>query len=114
LMVAETEGAASIPEKLERVAGRARGAIALLTPDDFAVSVATGQASARTRQNVTLEIGWFWARLGRSRCLLLKRGDLEVPSDLSGADIHAFRESPNECSEVVRDFMERLETSAEA
>jgi hypothetical protein len=40
---------------------------------------------------------------------LLTRGDLEMPSDLSGVEIHRFEVSPIECAEVVRDFITNIE-----
>jgi len=54
-------------------------AIALLSPDD---SLADGEK--RARQNVILEIGYFLGKLGKERVRLLKRGNVEVPSDLHG------------------------------
>ncbi|MGE3512162.1 MAG: TIR domain-containing protein [Vicinamibacterales bacterium] len=111
VMALETLGSATMPEKFERLAAQARGAIALLTPDDIASSVRTGSpTAARARQNVVLEIGWFWGRLGRARCLLLSRGQLEMPSDLSGVDCLEFARSPREQFESVRDFIARLES----
>lgn len=110
LMIEGTDGAASLPEKFERLACNARGAVALLTPDDLALARNAPQsAAARARQNVILEIGWAWARLGRHRLLLLVRGPIEVPSDLSGVDLHRFSSSPLECAEVVRDFVASLD-----
>jgi hypothetical protein len=108
-MIAEEQAAHTLPEKFEKIAGQVRGAIAILTPDDLARAVREGEDRVRARQNVVVEVGWFWGRLGRGRCLLLKRGDLELPSDLSGVEVHSFKESPNECSEVIRDFIARLE-----
>lgn len=58
-------------------------AIVLLTPDDFG-GPAGGDAAARARQNVILELGYFIGKLGRDRVMALKRGDLEVPSDILG------------------------------
>ncbi|MGH8606335.1 MAG: TIR domain-containing protein, partial [Gammaproteobacteria bacterium] len=105
-MIMETDAAQSLPEKFERLAGEVNGAVALLTPDDMTVTLKTGQGSQRARQNVIMEIGWFWGRLGQKRCMLLVRGDVELPSDLSGVEFHRFKESPAECSEALRDFIE--------
>jgi hypothetical protein len=73
VMTIETLGAVSLPEKFETLASQVKGVIALLTPDDFATTMKDGAALAmpRARQNVILEIGWFWGRLGRRRCLAL-------------------------------------------
>jgi predicted nucleotide-binding protein len=38
----------------------------------------------RARQNVVFEHGLFVGKLGRDRVVALKKGDVEVPSDLDG------------------------------
>jgi len=59
-------------------------AVVLLTPDDVGGSASTGQVTARARQNVILELGYFIGRLGRARvCALYKEG-VEIPSDIHG------------------------------
>ena len=110
VLVEETLAAATIPEKLEAVADQVYGAIALITPDDavFDTSSST-QVANRARQNVVLEIGWFWARLGRDRCLLLSKGKVDLPSDLAGAEWHRFMTTPTECSESIRDFLSKFD-----
>jgi hypothetical protein len=112
VMVDEVIGSIRLVDKFERIANDAAGAIALLTPDDFGGLVQDRRASPRARQNVVIEIGWAWSKLGRERLLLLSRGTVELPSDLSGSDIIPFRESPRECSEAVRSFVDRLVRSA--
>ena len=60
-------------------------AVVLLTPDDLAA--AEGDADSpkpRARQNVILELGFFIGKLGRSRVCVLKKGELETPSDYDG------------------------------
>ena len=79
-MIDETDAAHTLPEKFERVAAEVKGAVALLTPDDLVLTGKTNTES-RARQNVVVEIGWFWGHLGRTRCLLLVKGQLELPSD---------------------------------
>lgn len=115
LMVDETAASLSMPEKFEVVTTDVIGAIALLTPDDLAMAAISNVDASRprARQNVVLEIGWIWAKLGRKRCLLLVRGDIEIPSDLLGVDIFRFRETPKECSEVVRAFVSDLPSGFE-
>jgi Predicted nucleotide-binding protein containing TIR-like domain len=68
----------TIIEKLEHYAETCAFAIVLMTPDDLM------QAGARARQNVVLELGWFMAKLGRERVLLLYTGETEIPSDIFG------------------------------
>src|ERR1700684_2194211 len=97
----------TIPEKFEREALQADGALVLFTPDDEAASllgpdgepVSPGELRrrVRARQNVSLEYGWFWGRLGRQRVLLLIKGELELPSDLAGLSYHSYSISPEEC-----------------
>ena len=107
-MINEADAAYSLPEKFERLAGKVKGAIALLTPDDAAVALQNRSSNLRARQNVIIEIGWVWGRFGRDRCLLLTRGNVEMPSDLSGVETHRFQRSPVECSERLRDFIAEL------
>lgn len=110
VMAIEGMAASTLPEKLEILASQSRGAIALLTPDDrIPVTGSPTLVEGRARQNVIMEIGWFWGRLGRHRCLLLSRGKVEMPSDLSGCEYFTFRTSAAECSEAIRDFVASLE-----
>lgn len=69
----------TIIDKLVGESSNSNYAIALLSPDD---KLADG--STRARQNVILEIGYFIGRLGKERVRLLKKGDMEIPSDLQG------------------------------
>jgi predicted nucleotide-binding protein/Zn-dependent protease with chaperone function len=115
VMASETFGSLSMPEKFERVANDVNGAIAIVTPDDIGNAVKDmelqlpGQAQLRPRQNVIMEIGWAWGRLGRGRCLLLVRGAMEMPSDIAGVDAYPFHQTPAECGDAMRDFVATLE-----
>lgn len=75
----------TIPEKFEEHAGDADFAIILLTPDDVGASKdETDNLTPRARQNVVLELGYFWGKLGREHmCVLYKEG-VELPSDIHG------------------------------
>lgn len=78
----------TIIEKVE-AHGDVGFAVVLLTPDDE--GNANGQpARPRARQNVILELGYFLGRLGRSRVMALKQGDLEIPSDFHGVVYEPF------------------------
>lgn len=68
----------TIIDKLIEEAEHAIYAIAILTPDDVVDS------EFRARQNVYVEAGYFLGKLGKSRVLLLKLGNIEIPSDLQG------------------------------
>ena len=81
----QTNRGKTIPEKFEEHASKAGFAIILLTPDDVGKSKdKTDEFKPRARQNVVLELGYFWAMLGRDRmCVLYKEG-VELPSDIHG------------------------------
>jgi predicted nucleotide-binding protein len=108
----------TIPEKFEREALQADGAVVVFTPDDEAAALlgTTGEPVSadelrrrtRARQNVSLEYGWFWGRLGRDRVLLLLKGELELPSDLVGLSYHSYNLSPEECSDAIADFIKGI------
>ncbi len=66
-------------EKFEEEATNALFAIALLSPDDE-----TNQGTKRARQNVIFEMGYFLGKLGRGKIILIKKGKIEIPSDLHG------------------------------
>jgi predicted nucleotide-binding protein len=77
----------TIIEKFEDVSKDADLAFILLTPDDIVYnSSATNEEKRRCRQNVIFEMGYFLAKLGRKggRVILLYKGEIELPSDISG------------------------------
>jgi len=109
LVMQEEFGAGrSLPEKFESLAAQADGAVAIATPDDLGGLVDSSQQSSRARQNIYLEIGWIWGRLGRNKVVLLLKGDIELPSDLSGLEYYSYRDSPLEVTESVRAFVHQL------
>jgi predicted nucleotide-binding protein len=60
-------------------------AFALLTPDDVANSAMTPKTRRNlARQNVVFEHGMLVGLLGPERVCAVVRGDLEIPSDLTG------------------------------
>jgi hypothetical protein len=94
----------TIIEKFEHYASQCAFAIILLTPDDQSVPPGSPDVrSWRARQNVIMELGWFMARLGRERVLLLHQGELEIPSDILGVIYAPFKGSVTEASEIIRD-----------
>jgi predicted nucleotide-binding protein len=97
----------TLPERFEQLAAQVDVAIAVATPDDVG-GLSGSDASAyrkRARQNVWLEVGWFWGRLGRDRIFVLSRGEIEAPSDLSGIEFYQYDEDPTERAEKLRDFL---------
>ncbi|MBM5456398.1 nucleotide-binding protein [Pseudomonas sp. P66] len=73
----------TIIEKFEQSA-EVGYAVVLLTPDDVGGAVKADAPSARARQNVIFELGYFAGKLGRGRVCLLRKGNVEIPSDLFG------------------------------
>ncbi len=69
----------TIIDKLVEESSNSNYAIALLSPDDK-----LEDGSARARQNVILEIGYFIGKLGKERVRILKKGQIDIPSDLQG------------------------------
>ena len=74
----------TIVEKFEECAMTVRFAVVLLTPDDVGAAISAASTETRARQNVLFELGYFAGKLGRSRVCLLRKGNIEFPSDLSG------------------------------
>jgi predicted nucleotide-binding protein len=62
-------------------------AIVLMTADDKGASndeAQSGSLKSRARQNVVLELGYFFAKLSRARTCVLKEASVEEPSDILG------------------------------
>lgn len=74
----------TIIEKFEDSADDVGFAVVLLTPDDLAKSAKSDIPDPRARQNVIFELGFFAGKLGRGRVCLLRKGHVEIPSDLYG------------------------------
>jgi hypothetical protein len=109
IMELSGKAALSIPEVFETFASRVSATIAIVTADDvggFARRDDKGGDSdnetkkneseielpatelhltPRARENVWVEVGWFWGRLGRQRVFLWLKDDVPLPSDLQGA-----------------------------
>ena len=84
----QTDQGRAVIEKFEECAD-VRFAVVLLSPDDVGgikpeSRAGRPQLQRRARQNVLLELGYFIGKLGRSNVCVLKKGDVEVPSDYSG------------------------------
>ncbi len=93
----------TIIEKFEHEARGADLVFVLLTPDDPAGS---GDAR-RSRQNVIFEAGFFYGKLQRTtgRIFLLRRGLVELPSDISGVVcIDVTHGLPSAMDEITREI----------
>ena len=95
-------------DKFERLALRVHGAIALATPDDWGALATSRVPAYRARQNVWVEVGWFWGRLGRERLIVLRRGEVEIPSDLGGVEVSDYVRHPGECADRMRQFIDTI------
>lgn len=78
-------------------------AFIIMTPDEIAYLVGDDakpdserQKQYRARQNVIWEFGYFVGRLGRHRTCCLHKGDVKIPSDLSGLVYKPFVKSVEE------------------
>ncbi len=78
----QASGGRTVIEKLEKYAD-VGFAVILLTPDDVG-GPKDGTMQPRARQNVIAELFYFIGKLGRERVCALKKGDLEIPSDIGG------------------------------
>jgi predicted nucleotide-binding protein len=74
----------TIIEKFESYAIDVGFAVIVLTPDDVGHLKTASDDQERARQNVIFELGYFVGKLGRGRACLLRKGDVEMPSDLAG------------------------------
>lgn len=81
----QPNGGRTVIEKFEENASRVAFALVLLTPDDLGgPSIAPDDQQQRARQNVVFELGYFVGRLGRGKVCLIKKGAVDIPSDLHG------------------------------
>ena len=76
----------TIIEKFEDEAADVGFAVVLLSPDDEGRKTGDADFYPRARQNVVLELGFFYGKLGRGRVVALYNDakGFEQPSDLSG------------------------------
>lgn len=79
----QPKGGRTIIEQLEEYSD-VGFAIVLMTPDDIGVSVGETEEKLRARQNVIFEFGYFLGKLERSKVRILRKGNVEIPSDLQG------------------------------
>ncbi len=99
-------GGQTIIEKFEHYSELIDVVFVLLTPDDTLLN-----STKRARQNVILELGYFMGKLGRKsgRIILLRKGKLEIPSDIKGLiniDISngiemSFEKIRNELNDII-------------
>jgi predicted nucleotide-binding protein len=103
VLARQSESAQSLFQKFLSIAGQARFAIVLLSADDVAASrrqydqpgVGERALQFRARQNVILELGFFYGALGFERVFVVAPGlpvfpNFERPSDLDGVVFEAM------------------------
>jgi len=84
ILADESGGGRTIIEQFEKHAD-VGFALVLLTGDDLGGPAdKPTELKHRARQNVVLELGYFYGRLGRDRVRALVKGDVEYPSDIGG------------------------------
>lgn len=98
----------TIIEKFELYASQCSTAFVLLTPDEKSLTLSEKEFQWQARQNVIMEMGWFMARLGRERVILLYTGEVEIPSDIYGVLYLHFNESVYEVSKGIRKRLKGL------
>src|SRR5205823_3215082 len=113
VMQLERDPGATLSEKWETVAAQATGAIVMATPDDEGRLRGDEELAPRTRQNVWLELGWFWGRfVDRSRLLVLTKEEegrtVELASDYLGVELYKYKGDPAEQLETIRAFITHL------
>jgi predicted nucleotide-binding protein len=101
----------TIIEKFEEEAKNIDVVFVLLTPDDIIAQSSSDLEKRRTRQNVIFELGYFLGALRRQsgKVILLHKGNLEIPSDISGItyiDISTTIEAAGE--QIRRELQEWL------
>jgi len=95
----------TIIEKLEDYTSQVDLAFVLLTPDDIMGPVdGTNDEKRHARQNVIFELGYFLGVFGRSsgRVVLLYKGKLELPNDISGVIYIDISNGVDAASEIIR------------
>lgn len=98
-----------IIESFEAEAEHAGLVFALVTPDDL-----VNETSKRARQNVIFELGYFMGKLGRKsgRVIVLRKGDIDIPSDLDGILYISIDNGIAAAGEQIRKAIEAIGTAS--
>lgn len=127
----QASGGLTLAEKLERYSENIRFAFVILTPDDIGCQKIEAEnwrrelfegfilnrpvlitpnvmkpffeetLNTRARQNVIFEMGYFWGLLKRKSVCCLLKDNVEKPSDIEGIVYIPFKDSINECHEMI-------------
>jgi predicted nucleotide-binding protein len=98
----EPRSGGTIIAEFEELAGSCVFAFVILTPDDLSADAMGEGEKHRARQNVIFEMGWFFAKLGRSRTRLLFKDSVELPSDVTGIFYMKYKELVSEKKSAIR------------
>lgn len=82
ILAQEASKGRTIIDKFEQEAADCGFAFAVFTPDDVVAS--HDRTYSQMRPNGAFELGWFYARLGRERTVIICKKGTTLPSDLSG------------------------------
>ena len=84
----------TIIEKFEEESNVDYAVVLMSDQDDHGCEVTSTDLKPRARQNVILELGYFMGKLGRKgHVCVLKKGDIEEPSDILGVIYKEYRSS---------------------
>ena len=95
----------TIIEKLEQYIPQAKYGIVLFTPDDIGYQVGDeNNRKFRARQNVVLELGMLFMKLGRKHvAIIMKKDDkIEKPSDINGILYLGYKNNISEIAERLK------------
>jgi len=101
----------TIIEKFEAESSDVDLIFVLLTPDDRPAELGSvNELKRRARQNVILELGYFLGKMGRrsGRIILLHKGQLDIPSDISGLIYIDISNGIDAAGEAIRKEISRL------
>lgn len=76
-------------------------ALALFSPDDKVEN-----EESRARQNVILELGYFIGLIGQERVRILKKGIVEIPSDLQGVIYENYDSNGNWKIKLIKEMVD--------
>ena len=97
----QPKGGKTIIGKLEKLADRVGYAIILYTPYDEGREKGSENSKPRARQNVVFEHGLFMGKLGSERVCILRKGEVEKPSDDQGILYIEVKDGSNEWKHEV-------------
>ena len=97
----QPNGGKTIIGKLEEQADRVGYAIILYTPCDEGREKGSEDSKPRARQNVVFEHGLFMGKLGSERVCVLRKGEVEKPSDDQGILYIEVKDGSNEWKHEV-------------